>query len=57
MTTTIQLLAAAGDWAAGSIVTVDQKQAERLIRTGYAVAVQHDMGLTGAKRKKKDEVH
>jgi len=37
---TIKLLAAAGDWAAGSVVTVDESQARRLIRTGYAVVVE-----------------
>lgn len=38
--TQIKLLAAAGDWAAGSVATVDDAQAQRLIRTGYAVTWQ-----------------
>ena len=55
---TIKLLAAAGDWAAGDVVTVEPKQAECLIRTGYAARVEGpEMGLTGAKRTKKAQVH
>ena len=56
---TIKLLAAAGHWAAGSVLTLNTKQAERLIRTGYAEAVPEEapMGLTGAKRKPKERTH
>ena len=58
----IKLLAAAGDWAAGSVVTVEDRQAQKLIRTGYAIEVepheaQDHMGLRGAKRTRKERTH
>jgi hypothetical protein len=39
MAQTIQILQPVGDWPAGVIVSVKERHAERLVRTGYAVAV------------------
>lgn len=36
---TIQILQPVGDWPAGVVISVKDKHAERLIRTGYAERV------------------
>ena len=39
---TIRLLHQAGNWAKGEIVNLEEKRAEKLIRTGYAVRLESD---------------
>jgi hypothetical protein len=42
MAQTIRMLQQAGDWPAGVIVAVEDRRAERLVRTGYAERVTED---------------
>lgn len=52
MAQTILILQQVADWPAGVIVAVDERRAERLVRTGYAERVTETAKPAKAKKDK-----